>query len=50
MPYMLVVGEKEMNENKLSVRRHGKGDLGTQEISAFISNITDEIENRKSGE
>lgn len=50
VPYMLVVGEKEMNENKLSVRRHGKGDLGTQEISAFISNITDEIENRKSGE
>lgn len=50
VPYMLVVGEKEMNENRLSVRRHGKGDLGTQEISAFISNITNEIENRKSGE
>ncbi|MDP3665467.1 MAG: threonine--tRNA ligase, partial [Sediminibacterium sp.] len=50
VPYMLVVGEKEMNENKLSVRRHGKGDMGTQELSAFISIITDEIENRKSGE
>lgn len=50
VPYMLVVGEKEMNENKLSVRRQGKGDLGALDISTFITNITEEIENRKSGE
>ncbi len=50
VPYMLVVGEKEMNENKLSVRRQGKGDLGAQDISVFLENILDEIENRKSGE
>lgn len=50
VPYMLVVGEKEMNENKLSVRRQGKGDLGTQEVNSFIAQIKDEIENRKSGE
>ncbi len=50
VPYMLVVGEKEMNENKLSVRRQGKGDLGAQDLSTFIENIKDEIENRKSGE
>ena len=50
VPYMLVVGEKEMTENKLSVRRQGKGDIGTQDISVFIENILDEIENRKSGE
>ena len=50
VPYMLVVGEKEMNENKLSVRRQGKGDLGPQDVSTFIANIQDEIENRKSGE
>lgn len=50
VPYMLVVGEKEMNENKLSVRRQGKGDLGALDISIFITNITEEIENRKSGE
>ena len=50
VPYMLVVGEKEMAENKLSVRRQGKGDLGAQDLSAFIEIITDEIENRKSGE
>jgi threonyl-tRNA synthetase len=50
VPYMLVVGEKEMAENKLSVRRQGKGDLGTQEIGTFIDMITDEIENRLSTE
>ncbi len=50
VPYMLVVGEKEMNENKLAVRRQGKGDIGTQDIETFINHIVDEIENRKSGE
>lgn len=50
VPYMLVLGEKEMTENKLSVRRQGRGDLGSQAITAFIDTIMDEIENRKSGE
>jgi threonyl-tRNA synthetase len=50
VPYMLVVGEKEMTENKLSVRRQGKGDIGMQEIPGFIETIVDEIVNRKSGE
>jgi threonyl-tRNA synthetase len=48
VPYMLVVGEKEMNEGKLSVRRQGKGDGGTQTIEEFVNMITDEIVNRKS--
>ena len=45
---MLVVGEKEMTEGKLSVRRQGKGDLGAQPADEFISMILDEIKNRKS--
>jgi threonyl-tRNA synthetase len=44
VPYMLVVGEKEMTENKLSVRRQGKGDMGSQDLGTFIAMITDEIE------
>ena len=47
-PYMLVIGEKEVNERVLSVRRQGKGDAGTISIDEFIKNITDEIINRKS--
>src|SRR5216117_79596 len=30
VPYMLVVGEKEVNEGKVSIRKHGKGDLGAK--------------------
>lgn len=49
VPYMLVVGEKEMSEGKVAVRRQGKGDLGSQDIAAFTDMISDEIGNRKSG-
>ncbi len=45
-PYMLVIGEKEVNERVLSVRRQGKGDAGTISIDEFIKNITEEIKNR----
>ena len=50
VPYMLVIGEKEMNENQVSVRRQGKGDVGTIAVESFITQILDEIVNRKSGE
>ncbi len=50
IPYMLVVGEKEVAENKLSVRKQGKGDAGTLTVDEFIQTITAEIEERKSGE
>jgi threonyl-tRNA synthetase len=47
VPYMLVVGEKEMNENKVSVRRQGQGDMGAQDVAGFVDMISDEITNRK---
>ncbi|WP_245586824.1 threonine--tRNA ligase [Sediminibacterium salmoneum] len=50
VPYMLVIGEKEMNEQQLSVRRQGKGDMGTVSLQSFIENIKEEIHQRKSGE
>ncbi|MHC2991756.1 threonyl-tRNA synthetase [Pontibacter sp. HJ8] len=37
VPYMLIVGEKEQDENAVSVRRHGEGDLGTVSVDEFIS-------------
>lgn len=43
VPYMLVIGEKEMNEGTASIRKHGKGDSGTQQIETFISAIKQEI-------
>jgi threonyl-tRNA synthetase len=47
VPYMLVVGEKEMNENKVAVRRQGKGDLGVKGVDDFVSEIKIEFEERK---
>ena len=43
---MLVIGEKEVNEGKVAIRRQGKGDAGTQTIEEFINTITAEIKNR----
>jgi threonyl-tRNA synthetase len=48
VPYMLVVGEKEMNENKVSIRRQGKGDAGAKLVSEFITEVSAEIANRQS--
>ena len=47
VPYMLVVGEKDMNDGVVSVRRHAKGDEGTVLIADFVSKIKKEIEERK---
>ena len=47
VPYMLVIGEKEMNENKVAVRRQGKGDQGTQSVDEFLNGIIDEVKERK---
>jgi threonyl-tRNA synthetase len=46
VPYMLVIGEKEMNEGKASVRRQGKGDLGAKLVEEFIADIVKEIKDR----
>jgi len=46
VPYMLVIGEKEMNEGKVSVRKQGKGDLGAQSTEVFIREIKNEIKLR----
>jgi threonyl-tRNA synthetase len=46
VPYMLVIGEKEVNENKVSVRRQGRGDMGTQDVETFIREIKTEIKLR----
>jgi len=50
VPYMLVIGEKEMLENKVSIRRQGKGDAGQLLVSEFVTNICEEILNRVSSE
>lgn len=40
IPYMLIVGEKELNESNIAVRRQGSGDQGSETITEFIEHIT----------
>ena len=47
VPYMLVVGEKEVNENKVAIRRQGKGDVGVKEVDEFIADAVVEINERR---
>ncbi|WEK34786.1 MAG: threonine--tRNA ligase [Candidatus Pseudobacter hemicellulosilyticus] len=46
VPYMLVVGEKEMNEDQVSVRRQGKGDLGSEKVAEIVAKLQQEIRTR----
>ncbi len=39
IPYMLVVGDKEIAANSVSVRHRHAGDLGPQDVAAFGSRL-----------
>jgi len=44
IPYMLIVGEKEMENNEVSVRKQGEGDKGSIKITTFAAQILEEID------
>jgi threonyl-tRNA synthetase len=46
IPYMLIIGEKEVEQNQVAVRKHGEGDLGTFSVEAFRDLINKEIEQK----
>jgi threonyl-tRNA synthetase len=43
IPYMLIVGEKEIENNEVSVRKQGEGDKGSMKFTTFAANLTTEI-------
>lgn len=43
VPYMLIIGEKESQEKMVSVRLHGKGDLGAESWEDFAKRVNDEV-------
>ena len=45
IPFMIIIGEKEVKEQVLSIRRHGHGDIGTFKIDDFCKLVQEEIEN-----
>lgn len=46
VPYMLVIGDKELETGSVSVRSRKDGDLGTMSVDDFIKKITEEIRTR----
>ena len=44
IPYLLVVGEKEAQNEEVSVRKQGEGDKGSQKITTFADDFACEIE------
>ena len=46
IPYMLVVGEKEVQDNRVSVRNREQGDLGQMNADDFIAKVLDEIDTK----
>jgi threonyl-tRNA synthetase len=43
IPYMLVIGDKEMDDKKISVRHKGEGDLGQMSLENLIEKIREEL-------
>ena len=44
IPYMLIVGEKEAENDEVSVRKQGEGDKGSMKITTFAALLKSEIE------
>jgi threonyl-tRNA synthetase len=44
IPYLLIVGEKEVSNNTVSVRKQGEGDKGTMKLEDFIVSLKKELE------
>jgi len=47
IPYLLIIGDKEILANTVSVRKRGKGDLGQIKTDKFILEVKEEINNKK---
>lgn len=49
IPYMLVVGEQEMNGGKVAVRKHGEGDKGVMDNTAFVQYLQEMVKTQTAG-
>jgi threonyl-tRNA synthetase len=46
IPYMFIVGKKEVQDKNVSVRRHRKGDLGRFDLDKIVQKLKDEVKNK----
>jgi len=47
VPYLLVVGDKEMESGEIAIRTRSGEDLGTMSVDGFIEKLTEEVNTRK---
>jgi len=47
VPYLLVVGDKEMESGEIAIRTRSGEDLGTMSVDGFIEKLTEEVSSRK---
>ncbi|MCX8014950.1 MAG: threonine--tRNA ligase [candidate division WOR-3 bacterium] len=47
IPYILIIGKREKESNKVSLRKRQLGDLGATDLMTIIKNIKDDITNRR---
>ena len=47
IPYMLIIGDKEVEENTVSVRSRNRGDMGSMPLADFVAQIKEEIDAKK---
>ena len=45
-PYMLILGQKEIDQDLVSVRQRGEKDLGQMKLASFSAKIQEEITNK----
>ena len=48
IPYLLVIGDKEIQAEAVAVRQRSKGNMGQIKLEKFINQVSKEIENRLS--
>ena len=49
IPYMLVVGDREAEQDEVSVREHRAGDTGAVSVQAFAQRVLEECKSRSMG-
>ncbi len=47
IPYMLIIGDKELTENKVTIESRDSGNLGAVSVEELLSRLENEIKNRK---
>ncbi|SES76172.1 threonine--tRNA ligase [Anaerobranca gottschalkii] len=47
IPYMLVVGDKEVENGEVNVRKRGEGEIGSKKVEELINDLLEEIKNKR---